>query len=205
MKKGPLPNAARPVCFTLLLCALVYGLILPFCWGNDPSDTYGTLSLLCENRIGYFWVWALLTGLGLAVNLEYLFRKYAYNGVFLRVAVIFALVGMILTAATLNHSIQNWNPKRVAHWIGAICYGAGLAVAFLFFFLGKAREYKRFIPFLALIVCTLAGIGIQMLTVGRNGYMEILPMALLELILLVLNFTPLAPVHTKTAAVPQKA
>ena len=46
----------KPLCLVVLLAALVYGLVLPFCWGNDPADTHGTLSLLCEKRVGWFWL-----------------------------------------------------------------------------------------------------------------------------------------------------
>lgn len=189
LKDGFYPKAF-PVCLAVLLAALVYGLVLPFCWHNDPSGTYGTLSLLCEHHIPWFWLWTVLTGLGLTLNLEFAYHKYGYSGKPLRIAAVFGLFGMILTAATLNHSIQDWNPKRVAHWTGAICFAAGITIAFLFFFIKKAREYKRFLLFIALLGSTAVGVLVQLLTVGRNGYMEIIPVALLELTLLVVNTVP---------------
>ncbi|MCR5782463.1 MAG: hypothetical protein K6G90_06960 [Clostridia bacterium] len=190
MKNNTFYPGARPVCLVFLLSALVYGLVLPFCWHNDPSDTYGTLSLLCENHIPFFWVWAVLTGLGITLNLEFAYQKYGYTGKSLRIAAVFGLFGMILTAATLNHSIQDWNPKRVAHWTGAICFAAGFAVAFIFFFIGKVREFSRFRFFIVLLGSAAAGVLVQLLTVGRNGYMEIVPLALEELTLLVINTVP---------------
>ena len=189
LKDGFYPKAF-PVCLAVLLAALVYGLVLPFCWHNDPSGTYGTLSLLCEHHIPWFWLWTVLTGLGLTLNLEFAYHKYGYSGKPLRIAAAFGLFGMILTAATLNHSIQDWNPKRVAHWTGAICFAAGITIAFLFFFIRKAREYKWFLLFIALLGSTAVGVLVQLLTVGRNGYMEIIPVALLELTLLVVNTVP---------------
>ena len=193
MKNTPPRKAARGVCLAVLLAALVYGLVLPFCWGNNPADTYDTLSILCENHIPWFWLWALLTGGAFALNSELLFRKYGASGKLLRVSAAFGLIGLVLTAATLNHSVLDWNPKRVLHWIGAVCYAVGFLAAFLFFFLKNARTYPRFRPFLALVVCIVAGVGAQMLTVGRNGYMEIVPIALLELTLLILVYTPAVP------------
>ena len=157
LKDGFYPKAF-PVCLAVLLAALVYGLVLPFCWHNDPSGTYGTLSLLCEHHIPWFWLWTVLTGLGLTLNLEFAYHKYGYSGKPLRIAAAFGLFGMILTAATLNHSIQDWNPKRVAHWTGAICFAAGITIAFLFFFIRKAREYKWFLLFIALLGSTAVGV-----------------------------------------------
>lgn len=188
-RKSFFPNA-RPFCLALLAAAFVYGLALPFCWGNDPSSTYGTLSLLCEDHIPFFWIWTVLTGAGLPLNLEYVFRKYGYAGKTLRAAAAFGLLGMVLTAATLNHSIQDWNPRRVLHWIGAICFGAGFTAAFLLFFLLKAREYKRFWVIVVLLVLTAACVLVQLLAFGRNGYMEIVPVGLLECILFVAALVP---------------
>ncbi len=188
-------------CFVLLLAALAYGLVLPFCWGNDPAGTYGTLSLLCENHIPLFWLWTLLTGLGLSLNLEYLFRKYGYAGKLPRRAAAIGLVCMLLTAATLNHSIADWNPKRVLHWIGAIGFAAGFAAAFILFFILNVRANKHFWFFIALLGSTAAGVLVQLLTVGRNGYMEIVPVALMELTLLALNFVLKAPTGAPDPAV----
>ena len=46
----------KPFCIGALVCAFVYGLILPFCWGNNPASEFGTLSLLWENRKIFFWM-----------------------------------------------------------------------------------------------------------------------------------------------------
>ena len=40
----------KPLCIITLIISFVYGLVLPFCWGNNPASELGTLSLLCEDR-----------------------------------------------------------------------------------------------------------------------------------------------------------
>ena len=181
----------RIICLVSLIAAFVYGWVLPFCWGNDPAETLGTLSLLCENHIPFFWLWAVLTGGAFTLNLILLYKNYGEKNPVMYLAVGFALLGMLLTAATLNHSIADWNPKRVFHWIGAISYAAGLTAAFLLFYLRHFRKNK-IIPWLLLVTFTCAVCVLVCLIVyDRNGYLEIIPLALLQLELFVLNFTPL--------------
>ena len=69
-------------CITTLAAAFVYGLVLPFCWGNNPLSETGTLSLLCEHRQGFFWVWGLLTCGSIALNTEYMYKKFMYKNKF---------------------------------------------------------------------------------------------------------------------------
>ncbi len=185
-------RAMRPqkiFCLLLLLAALVYGLVLPFCWGNDPAEVHGTLSLLCENHIPAFWVWTVLTGGAFTLNLLLCYDRYDDRREILRVALALSMLGMLLTAATLNHSIENWNPKRILHWIGAVLYAAGLAAAFLLFYLRQVRQNRRFLLFLGVSVALLSGVVVQLLVFDRNGYMEIIPIAAFEMELLLLNFT----------------
>ena len=185
-------RAKRPIrlmCLLFLLAALVYGLVLPFCWGNDPAEIHGTLSLLCENHIPAFWVWTVLTGGAFTLNLLLCYDRYDDRREILRVALALSMLGMLLTAATLNHSIENWNPKRILHWIGAVLYAAGLAAAFLLFYLRQVRQNRRFLLFLGVSVALLSGVVVQLLVFDRNGYMEIIPIAAFEMELLLLNFT----------------
>ena len=178
-----------PLRLGLLAAAFIYGLILPFCWGNDPASAYGTLSLLCEHHIGWFWLWALLTGGGIALNLSRACETHGCRTRLPEISILISLFGMLLTAATLNHSIESWNPKRIAHWIGAISYAVFLLIAVSAFYLACAKRHPRLWFLLAASVGAGMAVLVQLLVFGRNGYMEILPIALVEVELFVLNFT----------------
>ena len=191
-----------PLSLGLLAAAFVYGLVLPFCWGNDPADTLGTLSILCEHRVGWFWIWAVLTGAAFALNIA---RACARYGCRTRLPDLFALLslfGMLLTAATLNHSIADWNPKRVAHWIGAILYAAFLLAAFIVFSAVSVKRWPRMWLLLGGTIAVGIAVLVRLLAFGRNGYMEIIPIALMELALGLLNYTNLffAPAETPRPA-----
>ena len=57
--------SSKAFCLGILIPAFIYGLALPFFWGNNPASELGTLSLLCEDpdkRI-FFWLWGILGSL----------------------------------------------------------------------------------------------------------------------------------------------
>ena len=103
---------SKPVCMVFLVCAFIYGLVLPFCWGNDPTSETGTLSLLCEDRKIWFWIWGILSSGGIIINTQYMYKKYGYKNRFLDVLCILGFVGVVCVALTLGHPIDSWNPKR---------------------------------------------------------------------------------------------
>ncbi len=173
-----------------LLAAIPYGLILPFCWGNNPLLENGTLSLLCEDRQLYFWIWGILTSGSIVLNIWYLYKRYEYKNRFFDGLLISAFVSMIAVSLTLGHSIEDWNPKRILHWVATGVFVVLTVAPLLLFFLSGIKKRNNSLLFAiitTLILMTFLGIFIF---VGKSGLMEILPIALIEIFLLVLNFTP---------------
>ncbi len=195
-------GGVTPLSLGLLAAAFIYGLVLPFCWGNDPAETLGTLSILCEHRVGWFWLWAALTGTAIALNIARACTRYGCRTCVPDVFAVLSLLGMLLTAATLNHSIADWNPKRVAHWIGAILYAAFLLAAFIVFSAVSVKRWPRIWLLLGGTIAVGIAVLVRLLAFGRNGYMEIIPIALMELALGLLNYTNLffAPAETPRPA-----
>ena len=181
---------SKPLCMALLIGAFVYGLILPFCWGNNPLEPTGTLSLLCENRKLFFWVWALLTGLGSVLNVQYMYEKLGNKKRYLDVLNVLTFLSIIIIALTLGHSISDWNPKRVAHWIATGGYIAFLVASMLLYFLSNIRRQKLFAVLSACIAAILALFLVLFAGIGKSGIMEIVPNALLQIMLFVVNFPP---------------
>jgi flavodoxin len=105
--------------------AFVYGLVLPFMWGNNPMSETGTLSLLCEDRKLFFWIWGILTSGSIILNTKYLYQRYNYKNKIFDALCIMGFISMCCVALTLGHSIADWNPKRLLHWIAT-----GVFIAF---------------------------------------------------------------------------
>ncbi|MBQ7638847.1 MAG: hypothetical protein IJS90_08105 [Clostridia bacterium] len=178
------------VCIVFLVSAFIYGLVLPFCWGNNPMDYRGTLSHLCEHHKPFFWIWAFLTGGCFLFNAEHMFIKVGYSNRFLDVLLILAVLGMFVIAATLEHSIENWNPTRVVHWTGTILYIVCIALAVLLFFLLNLNV-RGFKVLAGIMVFIIVGFIVWFVKLGRSAVIEMIPIASVEIMMFVVNFTPL--------------
>ena len=180
----------KPLCIGALICAFVYGLVLPFCWGNNPASEFGTLSLLCEDRKGYFWVWGLLTAGAIVMNAQYMYRKFNMKSRFFDVLCALSIVSVSLVALTLGHSIADWNPKRIAHWVATGCFIVFLVASIALFFIINRKKHPKFNM---LTVCTLlifATFVVIFAVLGKSALMEMIPIALFEIFLFAVNFTP---------------
>ncbi|MBQ6601669.1 MAG: hypothetical protein IIX36_08490 [Clostridia bacterium] len=180
---------SKVFCIAFLAAAFVYGLILPFCWGNNPASETGTLSRLCEDRKLFFWIWGILTSGSIIANTQYMYRKFSYKSKFFDTLCVLAFISMALIALTLGHSIEDWNPKRIAHWVATGVFIALTVAPILLFFLKNIKLHKQFT---ALALCT---VGILMtfvvifVFIGKSALMEMIPIALIEIFLGVVNFT----------------
>lgn len=190
MKKNKY-NVLSVFCIALLFAAFVWGLVLPFLWGNNPMSETGTLSLLCENRKPFFWLWGLLTSGAIIINTQYLYKKYSYSNKFFNVLCILAFISVCCVALTLGHSIADWNPKRLLHWIATGMFIAFTVAPLLLFFILNIKKYKFFKLFSAITLLILGTFVVIFAVVGKSALMEMVPIALIEIFLFVLNFTPL--------------
>lgn len=188
----------KSLCITVLLCAFVYGLALPFFWGNNPASEFGTLSLLCEERKLWFWLWGILTSGGMLINTQYMYNKFRMKSKFLDLLGILGFVSMAAVALTLGHSIEDWNSKRILHWVATGCFIAFTVASIALFFILNRKKHPKFIM---LAMCTFLILGTFVMifaTVGKSALMEMIPLALIEIFLFAVNFTPwIQPVKTK--------
>ena len=181
----------KPLCITVLFLAFVYGLVLPFMWGNNPASELGTLSLLCEDRKGWFWLWGILTSGSLIMSTQYMYKSYKIKNKWLDGMCVAGFVSMCLIALTLGHSIEDWNPKRIAHWVATGVFIVFTMAPIALFFIVYRKRFEYFNIF---TVCTFIILGtfiVIFATVGKSALMEMVPIALMEVFMFIVNFTPL--------------
>ena len=194
--------SSKAFCLGILIPAFIYGLTLPFFWGNNPASELGTLSLLCEDpdkRI-FFWLWGILTSGSIIANTQYLYRRFNIRSKFYNTLCTLAFTGVCLVALTLGHSIADWNPKRIAHWVATGIFIALTVAPILLFFILQRKLHKSF-PILALCtVMILMTFVVIFAVVGKSSLMEMVPIALIEIFLFVVNFTKMIKTNETVTA-----
>lgn len=189
---------SKPICMTLLICGFIYGLILPFCWGNNPLSPTGTLSVLCEDKKLFFWIWGILGAGGLALNVQYLYKKFEIKNRFLNILCILSFLSMIGVALTLGHDITTWNPKRIIHWIATGAFIILLIASISLFFIIYIKQFRHFG---ILAICSLSVLAVflfMFLVIGKSGLMEIIPLAMIQIFMFTVNYTPVVKVEKIT-------
>lgn len=184
-------NLSKPVCMAVLICAFIYGLVLPFCWGNNPASEFGTLSVLCSDKKGWFALWGALTSGGVFINSQYMFRKFGIKSKLCNVLGVLAMVSMVFVTLSLGHSIEDWNPKRIIHWVTTGFFIAFTAASIALYFLINIKKHKSFKMLAVSVFCILSTFFILFVIIGKGAVMEMIPIALLEVFLFVVNFTSL--------------
>ena len=188
---------SKPLCISLISCAFVYGIVLPFCWGNDPTSEFGTLSLLCEDRQIWFWIWGILSSGSIILNTQYMYKKFEYKSTFLNILCPLGFIGIICVALTLGHPIDSWNPKRILHWVATGFYIVFTIAPIALFFIINIRKFRKFVYF---TICTFLILAVFLLLfgiMGKSAIMEMVPLALFEILLVIVNFTPLGKPEPK--------
>ncbi len=188
----------KPFCIGILALGFVYGLALPFFWGNNPASEFGTLSLLCEDRKLWFWLWGILVIGGININTQYMYKKFNYNSRFMNVLCVLSFVSICLVALTLGHSIEDWNPKRVLHWIATGLFIALCMASVVLFFIVNIKKQKGFAVLTGCTVAILLTFVVIFAGVGKSALMEMIPLAMLQVLLFVVNFTPVVKVSAVT-------
>lgn len=197
MKKNIFQSKA--FCLAILVPAFIYGLALPFFWGNNPASELGTLSLLCEDpdKKIFFWLWGILTSGSIIANTQLLYSRYNIKSKISNFFCVLSFIGVCVVALTLGHSIEDWNPKRIAHWVATGLFIAFTVVPLLLPFIKHRKENKNFIIFAICTVMILMSFVVIFVFVGKSALMEMIPIALIEVFLFIVNFTKVFKDKTK--------
>ena len=138
-----------------------------------------------------FRLWGIWASLSVFTNTMYMYSKYDYYS---RIGIICGSIGSAAIFVTINvpSAGENLVPtmRCISHWTGALVFAFGCAVPMVTFLLSKTKSKDKkfsimFFAFVAILVTML----VLLVTVGKDGVIESLPMWAAYLVLFLANFT----------------
>lgn len=118
-----------------------------------------------------------------------MYRKFSYKNKFYDVLCALGFISVCVVALTLGHSIENWNPKRIAHWVATGVFIVFTLAPIVLFFITNIKKHKQFKVLTVIAFMILATFIVIFAVVGKSALMEMVPIAMMEVFLFVINFT----------------
>lgn len=181
-----------------------FGYFFLFVFLENP--VYQTISLIGKNHIILFFIFCVVYSLGMVLNLLYMKRNFEIkNRLFYYAALIFSLCfGFVATTLMPNKQIGEISIfATIAHWVfgfgGILVNAVSVHVILLSFMREKRSKALKWVFSLSTGVCVLdllTFIGATIICGGdvqksKNGFLEIVPMAVTFFVLYIINHTDL--------------
>lgn len=189
------------------LVALIFGCVYITWYGFFKNPIEFTASMIGLDYPWHFKMWGLFASLSIFTNVLYMYRKNNYHST---AGVVCGSLGCMAIFVTINvpsageELILN-SLRCMSHWIGALLFAFLCAASIVIFLLNRCRtKNKRYIALTAVFAAILALMLILLVTVGKNGLIESLPMWAAYLLLFFVNFTGVFDDKKRTAELPEK-
>lgn len=179
----------------------IYGMLYVEDLFTEGLSSYSLLGLLFEpsmtataSIIGktYFWAfkgWGLFQSIALTLSILYMYRRYGFKS---KAGTACMILGTACICTTVMiPSTEEFGLQLVAHWSTALLFGVFYAVAIGLCLLRLAKQSKKFLVTFILFITMLAAMIVLLVTVGKSGAIESIPLWGAYLILLLTNYTGL--------------
>ncbi len=183
---------SKALCVSLLLMALVFNVI--FGCLRNPLGEDNTISWIGYDHPFGFIVWGTLTAAAFYVSISRIYRRYNYSGK-LGTAALHIAPFMAATFVFIN----DWGWEHVIHWIGAIGFIALNGAALLLFFLHNFKKHVSYKITTFAVAAMLLAMLVILLTIGKSGLLELVPIWISMILLILINTTDIYPVVNEPA------
>lgn len=183
---------SKALCVSLLLMALVFNVI--FGCLRNPLGEDNTISWIGYDHPFGFIVWGTLTAAAFYVSISRIYRRYNYSGK-LGTAALHIAPFMAATFVFIN----DWGWEHVIHWIGAIGFIALNGAALLLFFLHNFKKHISYKITTFAVAAILLAMLVILLTIGKSGLLELVPIWISMILLILINTTDIYPVVNEPA------
>ena len=175
------------------IITLVIGCVYITAYGFLKNPLEYTASMMGLFYPWLFKLWCVFSGISIFTNTLYMYRKNSYEntaGIFcasIGCAALFVTVNVPSAGEDLVMTLQ-----CLSHWSTALIFAVLGAAGIVIFLVHKCMEKdKRYISLTVAFVGVLALMLVLLVTVGKNGLIENLPMWAAYIVLFLINFTAL--------------
>ena len=183
---------SKALCVSLLLMALVFNVI--FGCLRNPLGEDNTISWIGYDHPFGFIVWGTLTAAAFYVSISRIYKRHNYSGK-LGTAALHIAPFMAATFVFIN----DWGWEHVIHWIGAIGFIALNGAALLLFFLHNFKKHISYKITTFAVAAMLLAMLVILLTIGKSGLLELVPIWISMILLILINTTDIYPVVNEPA------
>ena len=178
----------------IALVMLIVGCAFITAYGFFKNPREYTASMIGLDYPWSFKLWGILSTASIFINTLYMYRKYGYEN---HAGLTASCIGCAALFITINvpsageDLILN-SLRCMSHWTGALVFAFGAATPVVLFLLHMAKtKQPRWIALAVFFCVVLALMLILLITVGKDGIIEGIPVWSVYLVLLLVNFTPL--------------
>jgi len=178
---------------SLLAVGFVY--VTCYCFLENPMLADNTASLVGVRHPVLFFGWTLLTASAFFFNCRALYAAWDCKNRVGRVAIWLALFSVpvlyIFNGWIENGEVVLEGPRKVIHWVATIMFIACNATAIGIGFFHARKQSPRFYNImLALLAVIVAAMLVVLLTIGKSGLLEVIPVLAAYIMLFLVNCTP---------------
>ncbi len=188
---GTVGKAAKAVS----LIALIFGCAFITWYGFLKDPHLYTASMIGLDFPWEFRGWGVFSTAAVFMNIMLMYNKFNYRN---RLAVVAGSIGCAALYMTINlpsfgEDLVLTSARCMGHWAGALLFallGSAPVVLFLFSMSFK-RKNKKFILVTVAFAALLLTMLVLLITVGKDGLIENIPMWGVYLVLFLVNYTPI--------------
>ena len=188
---GTVGKAAKAVS----LIALVFGCAFITWYGFLKDPHLYTASMIGLDFPWEFRGWGVFSTAAVFMNIMLMYNKFNYRN---RLGMVLGSIGCAALYMTINlpsfgEDLVLTSARCMGHWTGALLFavcGSAPVVLFLFSMSFK-RKNKKFILVTVAFAALLLTMLVLLITVGKDGLIENIPMWGVYLVLFLVNYTPI--------------
>jgi len=171
------------------LAWLIFGCAYFTWFGFLRDPNHYTASMIGLEYPWGFKFWGIIQSVALALNIQYMYRRYGHKSKFgtayCCLAAVFIIVNVMIP------STQIMSLQLVAHWGTALLFSFAIIAAVALLMLRRAKQSRLMLATLIIFLTMMATMITLLAVLGKSGTIENLPLWTTYLSLFLLNYTGL--------------